>query len=42
MIPPVLPTPPAPGGGGFNLSAAAIRHQQLTLFFILAIVIAGL
>ena len=42
MIPPVLPTPPVPGGGGFNLSAAAIRHQQLTLFFILAIVIAGL
>jgi multidrug efflux pump subunit AcrB len=27
---------------GINLSAAAIRHQQLTLFFILAIAIAGL
>jgi multidrug efflux pump len=27
---------------GFNASAAAIRHQQLTLFFVLAIAIAGL
>jgi multidrug efflux pump len=26
---------------GFNVSAAAIKHQQLTLFFILAIAIAG-
>ncbi len=34
--------PPAPGARvGFNLSAAAIRHQQLTLFFIIAIAIAG-
>ncbi len=28
-------------GGRFNVSAAAITHQQLTLFFILAIAIAG-
>ncbi len=27
---------------GFNASAAAIRHQQLTLFFVLAVAIAGL
>ncbi len=27
--------------GGLNLSAAAIKHKQLTLFFILAIAIAG-
>ena len=30
------------GGRGFNVSAAAISHQQLTLFFILALAIAGL
>jgi multidrug efflux pump len=37
-------TAPRPGAGssGFNASAAAIRHQQLTLFFVLAITIAGL
>lgn len=29
------------GGGKANISAAAIKHQQLTLFFILAIAIAG-
>jgi multidrug efflux pump subunit AcrB len=29
------------GGGKFNVSAAAIKHKQLTLFFILAIAIAG-
>jgi multidrug efflux pump len=28
-------------GGRFNVSAAAIKHQQLTLFFILAVAIAG-
>ena len=28
--------------GGLNVSAAAIKHKQLTLFFILAIAIAGL
>jgi multidrug efflux pump len=28
--------------GGFNASAAALRHQQLTLFFVLAIALAGL
>ncbi len=28
-------------GGPFNVSAAAIRHKQLTIFFILAIAIAG-
>ena len=28
-------------GGKFNVSAAAIKHKQLTLFFILAIAIAG-
>ncbi len=27
---------------GFNASAAAIRHQQLTLFFVLAVAVAGL
>ena len=32
----------APMSRGFNLSAAAIRHQQLTLFFILAVAIAGM
>lgn len=42
MIPPGIPTAPPIAGGRFNLSAAAIRHQQLTLFFILAIAIAGL
>jgi multidrug efflux pump subunit AcrB len=34
-----------PGAGGarkFNVSAAAITHKQLTLFFILAVAIAGL
>jgi multidrug efflux pump len=30
------------GGGKFNVSAASITHKQLTLFFILAIAIAGL
>lgn len=29
------------GAGGTNISAAAIKHKQLTLFFILAIAIAG-
>ena len=29
------------GGSGVNVSAAALKHQQLTLFFILAIAIAG-
>ena len=29
------------GSGGMNISAAAIKHKQLTLFFILAIAIAG-
>ena len=33
---------PKTSGSGFNVSAAAIRHQQLTLFFILAIAIAGM
>ena len=28
-------------GGKFNVSAAAIKHKQLTIFFILAIAIAG-
>ncbi|MBL8309516.1 MAG: efflux RND transporter permease subunit [Burkholderiales bacterium] len=30
------------GGDKFNVSAAAIKHKQLTIFFILAIAIAGL
>ena len=34
--------PNLPDGGRFNVSAAAIRHKQLTIFFILAIAIAGL
>ena len=44
MSPHDLGSPPSPtgAGAGFNLSAAAIRHQQLTLFFILAIAIAGI
>ena len=29
------------GGSKGNVSAAAIKHQQLTLFFVLAIAIAG-
>ncbi len=33
---------PSATGERFNVSAAALRHQQLTLFFILAIAIAGL
>jgi multidrug efflux pump len=35
---------PAPGlaARGFNASASAIRHQQVTLFFVLAIAVAGL
>jgi multidrug efflux pump len=39
---------PAPGPApvlaarGFNASASAIRHQQVTLFFVLAIAVAGL
>ncbi|MFZ4760221.1 MAG: efflux RND transporter permease subunit, partial [Burkholderiaceae bacterium] len=41
-----LPEPPrvlpdAVRGGGFNISAAAIRHPQLTLFFLLVVAIAG-
>jgi multidrug efflux pump len=31
----------APRAGGFNVSAAAIRHPQLTLFFLLVIAVAG-
>ena len=31
-----------PGSGKLNISAAAITHKQLTVFFILAIAIAGL
>jgi multidrug efflux pump len=38
----MIGTPKADGDGGrFNVSAAAIKHQQLTLFFILALAIAG-
>ncbi len=41
MSQPNNPLPRQPGTG-FNASAAAIRHQQLTLFFILAVALAGL
>lgn len=44
MSAPQLDAPSAAASArtGFNLSAAAIHHQQLTLFFILAIAIAGI
>jgi len=28
-------------GSGFNLSAAALKYRQLTLFFLIAIAVAG-
>ena len=35
------PAAAAPGADRFNISAAAIRHPQLTLFFLLVIAVAG-
>ncbi len=35
------PAPGDAGAGGFNASALALRYPQLTLFFLMAVAIAG-
>jgi multidrug efflux pump len=40
-LPPAPPAAAPPAREGFNVSAAAIRHPQLTLFFLLVAAIAG-